>query len=228
MTTTRTIATNKILGHSNTTTSTLHCHLRQHKPTETNLFDLLPQEIVMEIDLLASELEHRKKIKAIITKINHLFNPIVFAVTQEIWYPYHNFSVYGSWYNECSYTWAHRCVPTHTHLQYQHIIASYYMVIETLTQQHLDFNKTVTACQHITWDKKASVPYFRQTILDSYIDHHATWELLAFPGWWPRIWNLLCILFHRHKTLLCSFSSSDDALLYDRQGFIPTTFCKYK
>ena len=128
----------------------------------------------MEIDLLASELEHRKKIKAIITKINHLFNPIVFAVTQELWYPYHNFSVYGSCYNNYYYTWAHRLIPTSIRSHYQHIFASYYTVIETLTQHHLDFNKAIAACQHITWDENSSVSYLRQTILDSYIDYHAT------------------------------------------------------
>ena len=85
--------------------------------TETYLFYLLPQGILTEIDFLASRLEHRDKLKADITKINHLCNPILFAIPQELWAPYHNFIVYGSWYNGYSYSWAHRRVLTHTRLQ---------------------------------------------------------------------------------------------------------------
>ena len=68
---------------------------------------------------------------AAIIKIYHLFNPIIFAIPQYLWAPYHNFSVYGSWYNYCSYTWAHSRVPTNTRLQYQNILASYSTVIST-------------------------------------------------------------------------------------------------
>ena len=63
--------------------------------------------------------------------------------------------------------------------------ASYYTVIETLTQHHLDFNKAIAACQHITWDENSSVSYLRQTILDSYIDYHATQEPTTLPGLRP-------------------------------------------
>ena len=180
MTNTRTFAIETRLGHSNTTTSTLHRHPKLKKATETYLFDLLLRDILMVIDLLASGLEHHDKLKAVITKIHPLFHPILFAVPQEIWAPYHNFNVYGSWYNQCSYTWAYRPVPTNMRLQYQNILASYSMVIETLTQRHLGLNKIVATCQHITWDKSSYIPYFNQTILDSY---HARLELPVFTGW---------------------------------------------
>ena len=81
-------------------------------------------------------------------------------------------------------------------LQYQNILASYSMVIETLTQRHLGLNKIVATCQHITWDKSSYIPYFNQTILDSY---HARLELPVFTGWWPRIRNLLFISFYCRK-----------------------------
>ena len=162
-----TFAINTIWGNAGITTITLHRHLKQHKPTETYLFYLLPQDIPTDIYFLASGLEHRDKLKAFITKINILCNPIFFTIPKELWAPYHNFSVYGSCYNNYYYTWAHRLIPTSIRSHYQHIFASYYTVIETLTQRHPYFNKTAAACQHITWDENSSVPYFIQTILDS-------------------------------------------------------------
>ena len=152
MTNTCNFAINTRWGHANQKTSTLHLHLKWIKPTETYLFDLLPQDILTEIDILTSGLEHCDKLKAVITKINPFCNPIFFSVPQELWAPYHNFSVYDSWYNQCSYTWAHRRVPTNTCLRYYQIFASYSTIIETLTQWNIDFNKAVAAFQHITWD----------------------------------------------------------------------------
>ena len=75
MKTTRTLAINTRWGNANKATSTLHRHPKRHKPTETYLFYLLPKYILMEIDFLASRLEHSDKIKAIITKIHPSFNP---------------------------------------------------------------------------------------------------------------------------------------------------------
>ena len=89
MTNTRTFNINTIWGHVNTTTSTLHLYPKLHKCTKTYLFDLLPQNILTEIYFLASRLEHRNKIKAIITKVNPLFNSIIFSILQELWVPYH-------------------------------------------------------------------------------------------------------------------------------------------
>ena len=114
MTTTRTFVNNTRWRNSATATNTLHRHPKIYNPTESFLFGFLPQDILTEIEFLASGLEHCKKIKAVITKIHPLLNPIIFAITQELWAPYHNFVVYGSWYNECRYTWAHRRVPTNT------------------------------------------------------------------------------------------------------------------
>ena len=82
MTTTRTFAINIRWGHVNTTTIISHRNLKQHNPTDTYLFYLLPQDILTEIDFLASGLEYHNKFKAIITKINPLCNPIIFAIPQ--------------------------------------------------------------------------------------------------------------------------------------------------
>ena len=87
MTNERNSVINTRWGHADQTTSTLHCHPKLLKPTETYLFDLLPQDILTEIDFLTSGIEHREKPKAVITKINPLSNPILFTITQELWAP---------------------------------------------------------------------------------------------------------------------------------------------
>ena len=58
MTTTRNFMINTRWGHTNITKSTLHRHKKRHKPTETYLFDLLPQDKLTEIDFLSSGIEH--------------------------------------------------------------------------------------------------------------------------------------------------------------------------
>ena len=87
MTTTRTFTINTKWGHANQTTSTLRCHPKRLKTTETYLFDLLPHDILTEMDFLASGLEHCDKIKALITETNPFCNPIIFAIPQELWAP---------------------------------------------------------------------------------------------------------------------------------------------
>ena len=134
-------------------------------PTETYLFHLLPQDTLTDIEMWVYGLEHREKFKAVITNINPLCNPILFAIPQELWAPYHSFSVYSSWYNECSYTYAHRHAPTNTHLRYHQIFGSYSTIIEMLTQRHIDFHNSDVVCQYITWEENASVPYFIHTFL---------------------------------------------------------------
>ena len=94
MTTTRNFVINTRWGHANQTTSKLHRHPKRLNPTENYLFDLLTQYLLKEIDFLASGLEHHEKLKAVITEINPLCNPILFAIPQELCVPYYNFSVY--------------------------------------------------------------------------------------------------------------------------------------
>ena len=112
VTTTHNFAVNTRWGYYDQTKITLHRHTKRLKPTEIYLFYLLPQDILKEIDFFTSGIEHHDKLKAVITKINPFCNPILFVIPQELSAPYHKFSVYIIWYNERSYTWAHRCVPT--------------------------------------------------------------------------------------------------------------------
>ena len=72
MTTTCNFEINTRLGHANQTKITLYRHPKKTSPTETYLFDLLPQEILTDIDIWVSGLEYREKFKAIITNINPL------------------------------------------------------------------------------------------------------------------------------------------------------------
>ena len=99
MTTTRNFTINTRWGNPNQTTSTLHHHHKRLNPTQTYLLDLLPQDILTDIDIWVFRIEHHDKFKAVITNINPLCNPILFSIPQDIRYPYHNFSVYSGWYN---------------------------------------------------------------------------------------------------------------------------------
>ena len=64
----------------------------------------------MDIDIWVSELEHSDKFKAVITNMNTMRNPNLFAIPTEIWAPYQNFRVYSGWYNEGLYEWAYDLV----------------------------------------------------------------------------------------------------------------------
>ena len=99
MATTRKFAINKIWGHSNHTTSKLHCHPKLLNPTETYLFYLLPKDILTDIDIWVSGLKYRDKFKDVITNMNTMCNPTLLYITQELWKPYHNFSLQSGWYN---------------------------------------------------------------------------------------------------------------------------------
>ena len=149
MTTPRNFAINTRLVHANHKTSTIHCHPKLLKPTKTYLFDLFPQYILTDIDIWVSCLEHCNKFKAVITNMNTMCNPTLFAIPQELLAPYHNFSTYSSWYNKGFYEWAHRRILTNKCSRYQ-LFGSYSTVISTFTQRHIDFHKSVVAFQHIT------------------------------------------------------------------------------
>ena len=93
MTTTRKFVINTRWVHVNHTTSTLHRHPKQLKTTEIFLFGLLPQDILTDIDIWVSGIEHRDKFNATILNMNTMCIPTLFVIPQELWAPYHNFSV---------------------------------------------------------------------------------------------------------------------------------------
>ena len=87
-------------------TSTLHHHWKQLKPTEASLFDILPTVILEDIYIWVSVLKNCDNFKAAVKNMNSFSNPTIFAITHELWAPYHNLGVY-SWYNEGFYEWAY-------------------------------------------------------------------------------------------------------------------------
>ena len=128
------------------------------------------------------ELNNRKKFKAVITNMNIMCNPTLFPINQELWAPYHNFSVYSCWYSEGLYEWAYRRIPTNMCLPYQ-LLVSYSTVISKLTQRNIEFHESVVSCQHITWDENISILYFKHMIMNAYIVHRDTRNTTTFPGW---------------------------------------------
>ena len=144
MTTPHNFAINKRWGHIDNKTSTLHLHPKQLMPTEMFLCDLLTTDILMDIDIWVTNLKHRNKFKAFIKNINTMCNPTLFAITPELWSPYHNFSVYSCWCNELNYKWEYRRILTNTCSRYQ-LLGSYSTGIRNLTQRHIDFHESVVA-----------------------------------------------------------------------------------
>ena len=76
-------------------TSTLQFHTKRLKTTQVSLFYLLPAAILADIEIWVSGLEHRDKFKAVVSRINSMYNPIIYAITHELWTPYQNFRVYS-------------------------------------------------------------------------------------------------------------------------------------
>ena len=68
-------------------TSTLHCYPKRLKPTEASLFDLFPTVILTDIEIWVSGLEHRDKFKAVVSRLNYMYNPILFVIPPEPWTP---------------------------------------------------------------------------------------------------------------------------------------------
>ena len=166
-------------------TSTPHWHPKWLKPTEISLFNILPTDILTDIDIWVSGLEHCDKFKAFIKNMNTMCNPTIFSIPPELWSPYHNLSVYSCFYPGVFYKWAYRRIPTNTCLCYQ-FTSSYSTGISKLIQHHIEFHESVVACQHINWDKNSSIPYFKQKIPHSYVLHHATCDTPDLPAWRPR------------------------------------------
>ena len=87
MTTPHNFAINTRWRHVYHKKSTIHCHPKQLKLTETYLFYILPQDILMNIDIWVFRIEHRDKFKSVITNMNTMCNPTLFANTTELCVP---------------------------------------------------------------------------------------------------------------------------------------------
>ena len=75
-------------------TNTLHRHMKQHKPTQTLLFYLLPTVILTVIEILLSGLKHHEKFKTVVFRITFIYYPVLFVIHDDQWTPYHNFGIF--------------------------------------------------------------------------------------------------------------------------------------
>ena len=85
--------------NKNRHTSTLQLHSKQLKPSQASLLDLLPKYILTDIEIWISVLENDDKLKGVVLRIKNVCNPIIFAISHDLWTAYHNFGVFH-WYNE--------------------------------------------------------------------------------------------------------------------------------
>ena len=88
-------------------TINLQYHSKLLKPSQAQLFDLLPTDILIDIEIWVSSLEHSEKFKPIILCFKTICNPIIFAIPHDLWTPYHNLGAFYC-YNEEHYEWVHR------------------------------------------------------------------------------------------------------------------------
>ena len=101
-------------------------------PTHASLFNTLPSDILADIDIFLSILEHHDKFKHVILHFKSISNPILFAIIHDLWTPYLNFGSFR-WYKNVQYDWAHRRIMSRdegywTHYEY------YIKNIEYITQ----------------------------------------------------------------------------------------------
>ena len=72
------------------------------KTTQASLIDLLPTEIIADINIWLSGLKHRDIFKHIILRFKYMSNPVLFTISYNLWTLYHNFGAFR-WYNIIKY-----------------------------------------------------------------------------------------------------------------------------
>ena len=187
MTTSRTLSKNTRWENTDNKTSTLHRHPKLLKPTETYLFNLLPTIILADIDIWVSSLKHHEKFKSFAKKMNYLSNPVFFVIPHDLWAPCQNFGVY-IWYNEGFYEWEYRRIPAPYSDSCSHyqLYQSFSIGITKLTPTIIQSHMLAVTFQKTTQDRNSSIPYFKQKILDSDKEHHATHDTPTFLDPQPR------------------------------------------
>ena len=76
-------------------------------PTDASLFDILPSDILADIDIWVSSLEHWNKFKPFISCFKYMSNPVIFSIPYKLCTMYLNFGAF-CWYNQVKYDLAHR------------------------------------------------------------------------------------------------------------------------
>ena len=76
----------------------LQCPTKLLKTTYASLFDLPPPDILVYIDIWLSVLKHHDKSKPFILRFKYMSNPVLLAISQKYWTPYHDIKAF-QWYN---------------------------------------------------------------------------------------------------------------------------------
>ena len=87
-------------------TRLLQIPIKQLKPFHASLWDLLPSDILVDIDIWLSGLKHRDKFKHKISRFKPMCNPVLFEIPHKLWTLYHNFGALRC-YNKVRFDWAH-------------------------------------------------------------------------------------------------------------------------
>ena len=77
-------AINTVWGHTDHKTSALHRNTKQVKPIETSLFNILPTDILTNIDIWASGLKHCYKFKAAVKNMDTFSKPTLCSIPPEL------------------------------------------------------------------------------------------------------------------------------------------------
>ena len=92
----------------------IHCRIlliqrptKQLNPSHASLFDIIPSDILLDIDIWIYRLKHGDKYNHVILCFKYICNLIIFAIPHKLWNPYHNFVAF-CWYNQENYYLAHR------------------------------------------------------------------------------------------------------------------------
>ena len=75
-------------------TSNIQHHSKQLNTSQAPLFYLLPTEILTDIEIWVSGLEHCDKFKPFVSRIKTMCNPILLEIPHNLWTPDHNVGVF--------------------------------------------------------------------------------------------------------------------------------------
>ena len=168
----------------------------------TSLFDILPLVILEDTDIWLSGLKHRDKFKHVILRFKSMSNPVLFAISYNLWTSHHNFWSLR-WCNKVRYNCANRRILSRDEgycISYLTVSLVWYFwslnsslfpkytnkseYTTQLTPQLLKHSKLCKSLQQLSQNEKSTIPYFKEKIPDSDKKDHIERDVLTFP--WPQ------------------------------------------
>ena len=116
-------------------------------------------------------LGHFDQFNHIISRLNSMFNPVLFAISYELWTPYHNFRAFR-WYNQYKYDWSHRRILTRdggTWTRYEHYKNAYQYIPQLTPLDNTESRIIRIIPRKSSEMKTSSITYFKQNVSNS--DH---------------------------------------------------------